>query len=969
MKALQITLAGLCLLMAAPDAQGQVCVSIECPPNIVTNSAGLGGTIVTFEVTATNRCSRILSVTTDPPSGSLFPPGITTVICVANGGLFGTTHCTFTVEVVDEIPPLIEHPDDLVIEATCVEGAVVTWETLAMDESDGLLTVHSDPASGSFFPLGSTWVQCTATDSSGNRASSGFLVTVIDTRPFTVTPLPDATLRIEWHKPGVPEVTASLTAPIDWQPLDHPITQVDDIRSMLVPLVASHQFFRLGADPCAPPPDSDGDGVPDDLDLCPETPEGLAVDEVGCALMQLAARPERVAGPALDRVRNAVDLMRTHDDLRGAVARADDELAALDEALALIRIGEIQRGADLPGGVDRFQMAVAGLQEAHDSLLDLIEMMELRLAAAPPDTGGYGDVTPEDSMLIFYRTLGRRLEAGVRETERVGALFDRLLGSIQGQDSVRGHVTRISDSGRFIEIDDKLRVGLSDRDYREVFAEGMLVNIDALLFDDGSALARNIAVVESGVSFPHGYLPIRCLLLRIAPNQRFAPVHSGPYTLHYPEAYNHGGTLWLEQGMRLAVAGSGCDLVEVEDGLIIQHARLDFQYRRTGGWTSTVSLATNLRPGDHPVVLPDDIDPLHTAVLTVRVFRRHCKGGGSPSDCSAPEEIDVMQYDVRVRPRYAYATAIYSNTFFDIEDSPAEFGHRAARVQSVSRSGVLLSVPQVNFRAEGYPVTATGSSFPIRKEVTQNEDFAVMAFDFYELATAASKEEVFGTTHAAALTWPRVTGKHNHRDFSYSCALPIVRRDVVAFCPSLPHTFYRLPFTGGWPTWTMSQGNFGSFTHNDWQAYAFDFVAPANTVIRAARGGVVVDLREDFWQNNYSQAQGACVAWNHNYVAIEHQDGSVGYYIHMPQNGVLVDIGDRVRRGDTIAYVGNTGCSTGPHLHFDVRNAEGDTIPVRFEAYDVCSVAGIHVPCATKRTCYVPATGDILFSTNKPWWQ
>jgi murein DD-endopeptidase MepM/ murein hydrolase activator NlpD len=651
------------------------------------------------------------------------------------------------------------------------------------------------------------------------------------------------------------------------------------------------------------------------------------------------------------------------------VARADDELAALDESLARIRIGEIQRGADLPGGVDRFHMAVAGLQETHDSLLNLIDTMELRLSAAPPDTGGYGDVTPEDSMLIFYRTLGRRLEAGVREAGQAGALFDRLLGSIQGEDSIRGHVTRISDSGRFIEIDDRLRVGLSERDYREVFAEGMLVNIQALFFEDGSALARNITVVEPGVSFPHGYLPIRCVHLRIAPNQRFAPVHSGPYTLHHPEAYNHGGTLWLEQGMRLAAAGSGCDSIEVEDGLLLQHIRLDLQYRRTAGWNSSVCLATNLRPGDHPVALPDDIDPLHTAVLTVRVFRRHCTAGAGQPVCSAPDEIESMQYDVRVRQRYAYATAIYSNTYFDLEDSPLELGHRVARVQSVSRSGVLLNVPQVSFRAEGYPATAASSSFPFRGDVTQNQDFAVMAFDFYESFTAASKEESFGTTHAAALTWPRVTGKHNHRDFSYSCTLPFVARDVVAFCPSLPHTFYRLPFLGGWPTWTMSQGNFGSFTHHGWQAYAFDFVAPENTVIRAARGGVVVDLRKQFSQNNYSQAQGQCFAWNHNYVAIEHQDGSVGYYVHMPQNGVLVDIGDRVRRGNAIAYVGNTGCSTGPHLHFDVRNNEGDTIPVRFEAYNVCSMFGVHAPCNTRRACYVPVTGDILFSTNKLWSQ
>jgi murein DD-endopeptidase MepM/ murein hydrolase activator NlpD len=63
-------------------------------------------------------------------------------------------------------------------------------------------------------------------------------------------------------------------------------------------------------------------------------------------------------------------------------------------------------------------------------------------------------------------------------------------------------------------------------------------------------------------------------------------------------------------------------------------------------------------------------------------------------------------------------------------------------------------------------------------------------------------------------------------------------------------------------------------------------------------------------------------------------DGALGEYLHLQKNGVLVKVGDEVQAGDLVARSGNTGCSTGPHLHFHVRQPlDGSTwrsVPVRF---------------------------------------
>lgn len=152
-----------------------VCPGVVCPSNIVAQCTGPGGTVVKFDVEPTSGCSNTIIVF--PASGSLFPPGPTTVTALAlgtNGG--GSNMCTFTVTVVDTVPPVIQCPSNIVINTSC-PSVPVTYDVTATDNCC-LASVVCTPASGSSFSVGTTTVNCLATDCSGNTNGCSFTVTV-----------------------------------------------------------------------------------------------------------------------------------------------------------------------------------------------------------------------------------------------------------------------------------------------------------------------------------------------------------------------------------------------------------------------------------------------------------------------------------------------------------------------------------------------------------------------------------------------------------------------------------------------------------------------------------------------------------------------------------------------------------------------------------------------------------------------
>jgi hypothetical protein len=144
-----------------------------------------------------------------------------------------------------------------------------------------------------------------------------------------------------------------------------------------------------------------------------------------------------------------------------------------------------------------------------------------------------------------------------------------------------------------------------------------------------------------------------------------------------------------------------------------------------------------------------------------------------------------------------------------------------------------------------------------------------------------------------------------------------------------PEVDYYPPFPLG-RQFMISQGFDNDITHADPSSqYAVDIVMPVGTPVLAARSGRVMQMEDDF----HGGAQLERYLPRSNHVRILHDDGTMAVYAHLQANSLRVREGAEVKRGQWIANSGNTGYSSGPHLHFAIQlnvGMEMESLPFRF---------------------------------------
>lgn len=157
---------------------------------------------------------------------------------------------------------------------------------------------------------------------------------------------------------------------------------------------------------------------------------------------------------------------------------------------------------------------------------------------------------------------------------------------------------------------------------------------------------------------------------------------------------------------------------------------------------------------------------------------------------------------------------------------------------------------------------------------------------------------------------------------------------------------YRVPFALA-TEFPVTQAFPDLVTHTTLDSrFAVDIAMPIGTDIFAARAGVVFDVSGDNYRSGLDPERDGPAA---NVVRILHDDGTYAVYAHLNWNSIRVRPGDYVKRGQYIADSGNTGFSSGPHLHFVVLRNSGmraESVPVQFQGGDSGAVT--------------PATGAVL---------
>ncbi|MFY9574681.1 MAG: DUF4394 domain-containing protein [Blastocatellia bacterium] len=146
--------------------EGDLCAApctITCPPSVTqANDPNQCGGVVNYSSpTTTGSCG---TVTCNPPAGSFFPKGTTTVTCTSSAG----PNCTFTVTIVDTQPPTITCPANITVSGDPNQcGAVANYPPPTVsDNCPGVGAPACSPASGSFFPVGTTTITCRVSDAS-----------------------------------------------------------------------------------------------------------------------------------------------------------------------------------------------------------------------------------------------------------------------------------------------------------------------------------------------------------------------------------------------------------------------------------------------------------------------------------------------------------------------------------------------------------------------------------------------------------------------------------------------------------------------------------------------------------------------------------------------------------------------------------------------------------------------------------
>jgi hypothetical protein len=251
-------------------------------------------------------------------------------------------------------------------------------------------------------------------------------------------------------------------------------------------------------------------------------------------------------------------------------------------------------------------------------------------------------------------------------------------------------------------------------------------------------------------------------------------------------------------------------------------------------------------------------------------------------------------------------------------------GETKTEIMYLNDTGVVYSI--INFNGSWGEGKADGTSIQFNGTET-SDDFDCPATLVTEGAGSISEARIVGT-FTTIVDFPDSCSNNSDCTITSDFVMTKMEEssclDRVSFGDP-ENSDYTLPYSVG--------ASYSVYQSYCWQTgghrnqLAYDFTIAIGDTIVAARGGIVREVREDSPDNGQGYGE-------HNYVFIQHEDGTLAFYAHLMQFGVIVEPGDTVETGQHFAFSGNSGQSGVPHLHFGVYEnyppVEGVDIPINF---------------------------------------
>ena len=162
-------------LVSIIDTQPPVIIS---PDPIIVEATSVDANIVNLNTISANDIQAI-EITNDAPN--VFPIGDTIVTWTATDESGNSSSMEQIISIIDTTAPSITVPDDLIVEASGLEGNIVNLGEIIVEDVSGIASITNDAPES--FSLGKTTVTWTVSDIHGNIANSEQIINVVDTQP------------------------------------------------------------------------------------------------------------------------------------------------------------------------------------------------------------------------------------------------------------------------------------------------------------------------------------------------------------------------------------------------------------------------------------------------------------------------------------------------------------------------------------------------------------------------------------------------------------------------------------------------------------------------------------------------------------------------------------------------------------------------------------------------------------------